>query len=178
MDADRFDTIARALNSASTRRAVLGGGVGGLLVGLFGRDDAEAGKGRKGKGKSKGKGKKRGNTTRPAPLCANGIQDGAETDVDCGGSCPRCAAGKTCASRNDCQSALCTGGACEQCSGSTCGSDGDGFCFCDQPAAGGAMICDKEDATAGVTNCAMCPPDTTCIGFGDSFTCYRRCGAP
>jgi hypothetical protein len=38
----------------------------------------------------------------------NGAKDGAETDVDCGGSdCPPCANGRACAVRSDCASLVC-----------------------------------------------------------------------
>ena len=40
--------------------------------------------------------------------CANGVQDGGETDVDCGGpDCPPCADGKRCFVNGDCQSNGC-----------------------------------------------------------------------
>ncbi|KAJ8602577.1 hypothetical protein CTAYLR_008775 [Chrysophaeum taylorii] len=45
--------------------------------------------------------------------CINGIQDGAETDVDCGGPvCEACAAGKACAADSDCSSLSCFSGSC------------------------------------------------------------------
>jgi hypothetical protein len=46
--------------------------------------------------------------------CTNGVTDGAETDVDCGGACPPCAALKSCKVAADCQSGVCTGGLCQQ----------------------------------------------------------------
>ncbi len=43
----------------------------------------------------------------PAP-CQNGIRDGTETDVDCGGSCPAgCASGLSCIDGDDCGSGDC-----------------------------------------------------------------------
>eukprot|EP01043_Picozoa_sp_COSAG02_P074837 COSAG02_NODE_15161_length_1198_cov_1.061874_2_plen_296_part_01 len=55
----------------------------------------------------------------PAGLCfscTNGVQDGDETAVDCGGqSCVRCADGSSCSSGTDCQSELCTAGLCASC---------------------------------------------------------------
>jgi hypothetical protein len=46
--------------------------------------------------------------TRCVWSCIDGIQDGAETDVDCGGaSCAPCANGKTCAQGVDCASSAC-----------------------------------------------------------------------
>jgi hypothetical protein len=44
--------------------------------------------------------------------CANGIKDGDESDVDCGGSCPGCDNGKECESDGDCLSAHCENGLC------------------------------------------------------------------
>ena len=44
--------------------------------------------------------------------CASGAKDGNETDVDCGGTCRRCADGLSCAKDYDCQSGSCVGGKC------------------------------------------------------------------
>ena len=41
------------------------------------------------------------------PTCMDMIQDGAETDVDCGASCPKCAAGKACTKGSDCGTGFC-----------------------------------------------------------------------
>ncbi|RME55293.1 hypothetical protein D6777_01000 [Candidatus Woesearchaeota archaeon] len=50
----------------------------------------------------------------PAPQCSNGVQDGDETDVDCGGSiCSGCADSKSCSVNEDCQSNNCDGGTCQ-----------------------------------------------------------------
>lgn len=51
----------------------------------------------------------------PAPVtCGDGIKNGTEVDVDCGGSCAsRCAIGATCASTDDCSSdGICDSGVC------------------------------------------------------------------
>ncbi|MEW6272693.1 MAG: hypothetical protein AB1689_25735, partial [Thermodesulfobacteriota bacterium] len=48
--------------------------------------------------------------------CADGVRNGAESGVDCGGSspyCVRCADGQTCDSASDCASGVCTGGVCQ-----------------------------------------------------------------
>jgi hypothetical protein len=48
-----------------------------------------------------------------AVACGNGVKDGAETDVDCGGgTCPRCALGRRCELPNDCTGGACVGGLC------------------------------------------------------------------
>ena len=44
----------------------------------------------------------------PQPGCNDGIKNGNETDVDCGGSCAtKCAGGKSCAVAGDCVSGTC-----------------------------------------------------------------------
>ncbi|MBA3394007.1 MAG: hypothetical protein H0T89_15270 [Deltaproteobacteria bacterium] len=48
----------------------------------------------------------------PRNACRNRVRDGAETDVDCGGTCQPCAAAKRCTVPADCQTAACTGGTC------------------------------------------------------------------
>ncbi len=44
--------------------------------------------------------------------CNNGIKDGTESDVDCGGSCPACDNGENCNVSGDCSSDLCINGVC------------------------------------------------------------------
>lgn len=43
--------------------------------------------------------------------CDNGIQDGNEADVDCGGSCPKCA-GEPCGKDSECKTGYCADGVC------------------------------------------------------------------
>lgn len=44
--------------------------------------------------------------------CEDGRRGGAETDVDCGGPCPRCLGGQACLQPADCASDRCEGGRC------------------------------------------------------------------
>jgi hypothetical protein len=47
------------------------------------------------------------------PLCTDGVQNGAETDIDCGGgTCPKCGPMKMCLANTDCKGAECGGGTC------------------------------------------------------------------
>lgn len=49
----------------------------------------------------------------PPPACNDGIKNGSETDVDCGGSCStKCASGKGCSIGGDCTTATCTANRC------------------------------------------------------------------
>jgi hypothetical protein len=50
-----------------------------------------------------------GNGASDANLCSNGTLDGTESDVDCGGTCGACAAGRTCFRDLDCASGVCAG---------------------------------------------------------------------
>lgn len=40
----------------------------------------------------------------PVPSCTDGVKNGPETDVDCGGACGACAQGKACVAATDCRS--------------------------------------------------------------------------
>ncbi|MEZ4448891.1 MAG: lamin tail domain-containing protein [Nannocystaceae bacterium] len=53
-------------------------------------------------------------TTEPPPLCDDLVQNGGETDVDCGGGdCPPCADGLLCGEGTDCGSGVCTDSVCQ-----------------------------------------------------------------
>jgi hypothetical protein len=55
-----------------------------------------------------------GGGTPPVPTCADGVKNGSETDVDCGGpACSDCSTGRTCSVNADCASNICTGGVCQ-----------------------------------------------------------------
>lgn len=53
--------------------------------------------------------------TSPVPgSCSNGVKDGSETDVDCGGLvCAACVNGRVCRVNGDCQSGDCQSGVCQ-----------------------------------------------------------------
>ena len=46
------------------------------------------------------------------PTCSDGIQNGTESDVDCGGACPDCGYNDSCIVDGDCAGGSCAGGAC------------------------------------------------------------------
>ena len=60
------------------------------------------------------------NTTPGGPGCANGVKDGDEVGVDCGGVCQKCA-GDGCIVDGDCKSEKCEGGKCAAPAGKPCG---------------------------------------------------------
>jgi cellulase/cellobiase CelA1 len=58
-----------------------------------------------------------GNT--PAPTCTDGLRNGTETGIDCGGSCTtRCANGTPCVVNADCSSNACVSSVCQAAGGS------------------------------------------------------------
>jgi hypothetical protein len=85
--------------------------------------------------------------------CTDGVQDGDETAVDCGGAhCPPCANTKSCDVPADCESGwceslscfVCHGGVCEACSMDTQCATGD---FCDLTNNGGTCTPQKVNGT-------------------------------
>jgi hypothetical protein len=49
----------------------------------------------------------------PAGACGNGLQDGRESDVDCGGgTCADCSSSKACLGHGDCTSNTCSNAVC------------------------------------------------------------------
>jgi hypothetical protein len=101
----------------------------------------------------------------PAPTCTDGIQNGNETDVDCGGpTCQKCAEGKRCATGTDCATGVCTGGVCvapaPACSADVCGAQhGCPACALDKPCSGGAD-CASGHCSSGV--CVACESAGNC----------------
>ncbi len=115
--------------------------------------------------------------------CVDGARNGDETGVDCGGgSCPRCTNGQVCETRDDCASAYCPFNApriCAECStdNNSCDFDADGLCICDLTVHG-KKVCDKTTPENPAISCDDCPDGTNCVAQGNSFMCYKPCGAP
>jgi hypothetical protein len=106
-----------------------------------------------------------GTCTPPSPTCADGVRNGNETDIDCGGpSCPKCADGKGCATATDCVSGVCTAGVCvappPACSADVCGAQhGCPPCANGHACAGGAD-CASGHCAGGV--CVQCATAGDC----------------
>ncbi len=176
MDDVQFDRVARTLSGATPRRTtlalLLGGALG--LAGLAGSDAK--------KGKGKGKKRKKPTTTPPpaGPTCNDGVRNGSETDIDCGGpTCQGCGNGRTCNKNTDCSTSRCgdgqgAGTVCRSCSSDgVCGSDANGGCNCNEST--GVCISDVEPQL--VARCNLCPRGTACIDFFEGPGCMPLCGA-
>jgi hypothetical protein len=89
-----------------------------------------------------------------ANQCHDGIKDGSETDVDCGGGmCPACVVGKACGSMSDCA----TGAGCDVTT-KTCDAT-----QCRDGVKDGA----ETDIDCGGSTCAGCPVGDACIATSD-----------
>ncbi len=89
--------------------------------------------------------------------CSNGVSDGAETDLDCGGpDCAPCAAGAACHQARDCRSTLCVGNQCQP-----------------QDCQDGTMNGTETDADCGGPDCPTCAAGLWCTQGPDcsSGTC-------
>ncbi len=98
------------------------------------------------------------------PTCSDAKQNGAETDVDCGGTCPPCADGLKCGGAADCGSNACGGGVCLKSLARPCGAPAEcasGFCadgVCCGTACGG--LCRSCNAAGSAGACTLAPAGT------------------
>ena len=98
----------------------------------------------------------------PLPSCTDGIQNGDETDTDCGGAtCPACAASQKCTLPADCVSGVCTAGLCQKASCTDSVKNGDetdtdcGGATC--PACAASQKCKlPADCKSGVCTAGVC----------------------
>ncbi|MCK5283532.1 MAG: hypothetical protein KAK00_09080 [Nanoarchaeota archaeon] len=87
--------------------------------------------------------------------CNNGIKDGTETDVDCGGSC-----GSTCKEDENCDKD-------RDCISGYCNPDG----LCKEPSCeDGVENGDETDVDCGGDDCDKCPKDSSCEDDSDCET--------
>jgi cysteine-rich repeat protein len=93
-----------------------------------------------------------GCSPQPDPTCTDGIHNGDETDIDCGGGCSPCADSLGCGAPGDCHSQVCERG------------------VCTAPRCGDGVInqavedCDDAGESAG------CDADCTAAVCGDGYT--------
>jgi cysteine-rich repeat protein len=104
----------------------------------------------------------------PAALCGDGILNGEETDVDCGGVCAGCSPGQSCGAGRDCDSGVCINTTCAE---PRCG---DGV-------VNGDEVCDDGNTsnTDGCTNLCRLPAcDDGFLNGGETdVDCGGPCGA-
>lgn len=88
-----------------------------------------------------------GSSTGMGDLCADGMLDQDETDIDCGGAiCGDCADGQQCLVNEDCVSQTCAGGVCIT-----------GECAMDADCAGKADACNTATCDVNMQKCVVTP---------------------
>jgi hypothetical protein len=207
MDDSRFDTLARTLGTAGSRRRALGGLLAGTLgiLGWNGGDESAAhdlkAKCRKESGEAKKKCLKKvkkhkaehaaetsgssgsSGPSGPVTTCSDNVKNGTESDVDCGGNCPRCPHGGTCDNADDCETAFCAGTVCAQCAQDFTDCDPllNGRCSCRSPTNATGRYC-LNAQTESIINDPLCggscPAGSYCAQFsGTQWACQRLCPA-
>ena len=115
------------------------------------------------------------------PTCSNGIKDGTETDIDCGGLCAtKCTVGQHCLVGGDCQSGTCTATVCQtpSCSdgiknGTETDVDCGGACA---KCADGKHCMAASDCQSGVCSATVCMPPTCFDGVKNGTETDIDCG--
>lgn len=88
----------------------------------------------------------------PAPSCTDGILNGEETDVDCGGGvCSTCDDGQGCGSGLDCTNGVCTDGSCQS------------------PSCGDGVVNAEDEQCDDAGDSAACNADCTAVACGDGL---------
>jgi hypothetical protein len=98
--------------------------------------------------------------------CSDGIANGQETDVDCGGPvCAPCIAGKSCDNDDDCLSSVC--GEDDKCKAPTCTDDTLNGGETDVDCGGGCPLCDNGKVCVDGEDCLSlvcgCDPECSCL---------------
>jgi hypothetical protein len=199
MDADRFETLLRSLSGSPSRRSALGLLAGSALGSMLTLGAAPTEAKRKKKKKNKRSTTSIPVTTSPpppppppAPTCSDGVKNGSETDVDCGGgTCPPCEHDKACQGTGDCLSRVCTNQVCQapSCSDTVKNeTETDIDCGGNCPKCGAGKAClVNGDCVSNVCQSQVCQPtcaersctlDTQCAAVGCG-TCRMtgKCGA-
>jgi hypothetical protein len=172
MVAKRLEELLRSCSPLASRRGVFASVTSGILAAVARGSSSEDAAARK-KRKNRKRNRKRRNQPPlpPPPTCTDGLKNGSETGVDCGGgTCPRCLNGDNCASRNDCGSSFCLNQRCQSCIGSDCGAG----CFCSA-----TEICANSNFVnlGSGDRCSQCPSDAIeCRVVGGVTYCVVRCG--
>ncbi len=100
--------------------------------------------------------------------CSNKAKDGDESDIDCGGSCPKgCKKDKICRKDADCESKLCSNG---KCGTASCTDELKNQDETDVDCGGSCKKCSEGDSCKKESDCAtgICT-DGTCLSKGPCF---------
>jgi len=117
-----------------------------------------------------------------APACDDGVRNGDESDVDCGGACDDCEDGEACGGDDDCESGVCVDDVCGRVRScleilNAGRSVGDGVYEIDADGAGGnapfEVVCDMSTDEGGWTEITLA---TAALGFGAAMVAVEAAG--
>lgn len=116
-----------------------------------------------------------------AATCSDMIQNGGESDVDCGGpACSTCVNGSECGGASDCASGICSGGKCVEPScadGIKNGDETDVDCGGSCASCDSTKGCDKgSDCTSGVCSGGACQQPSCSDGVKNGMETALDCG--
>ena len=168
MESIRFDALLRSVATKATRRGVLAGVIGGLLMAL---PFAEVGNDVEAKHKKQRRRRKKRKTTSALPAACTPSCGSRTCGGDgCGGSCGRCTAGQACLPNGSCATVCDELADCA--TGCSCnGANIEGMKTCGAP----GFTC--EGFPQVCTGTAACPPGQTCTltGCGQGGSIESRC---
>ena len=109
-----------------------------------------------------------------APTCTDGVANGSETGVDCGGpsGCPLCPDGQGCASASDCVTGTCTMGICGTCPGVL---DGSTCIYLPSTASAPNQATARTQCTALGPGWDLCPGAIACLPVVESYLSSSGC---
>ena len=116
-----------------------------------------------------------------ASSCTDGVKNGKETDLDCGGSCAKCDDQKTCKASRDCVSGVCKGNVCQaptNTDGVKNGKETDADCggAGNPPCRDGKACAAGSDCTSEHCNASVCAPVSPADGVQNGDETDVDCG--
>jgi hypothetical protein len=110
--------------------------------------------------------------------CSDGVKNGAETDVDCGGgTCGTCGVGKVCAVDTDCTTVTCRGNVCKCTTNADCAAGQHcslGMCLANATCSDGTKNGAEADVDCGGGTCGACGVGKACAIDTDCTTLTCR----
>lgn len=116
------------------------------------------------------------------PSCTDRLRNGDESDIDCGGACPKCGVGRMCRGPSDCGTAVCRNNVCVDASctdGVANGSETDVDCGGACPACAAGKMCRADlDCADGMCRMGACMAPSCTDGKKNAAETDVDCGGP
>jgi hypothetical protein len=115
-----------------------------------------------------------GGAATDGPTCSDGVANGGEADVDCGGPCAPCQIGATCSAPGHCASGACCSGSCRdlQADAGNCGTCGAACSLANAASTCAAGSCAIVSCAAGFDDCDGSGANGCEVGHGQGLSGY------